>query len=279
MGQQNVIKIKSLKLGFLFSDVQPPTIDFCRSPPIFLADPGGGAISAAHDIEWDEPIFHDNDRKAPEIHKSRGFGTFPLGRTMVEYRARDKTGNEARCQIEIEVQENFCSAAPPPSPLNGHRNCTENPDQVFCSLSCSEGYGFALNPEEDYFCNKYAGSPIQDGDEDNSRIWYPKTNPFPFPDCSVVSHSKMIMTPAVISFGILEKKRKRKNDPEDKWRDFEQEEEEEEEEDICNDMFFLRQVRDFFSSFEQGPVSPPTIDGVSDHPSFFIYPADPRGIT
>ena len=36
----------------------------------------------------------------------------------------------------------------PPDPINGHRNCTEANDAVYCSLSCMDGYAFAMHPSE-----------------------------------------------------------------------------------------------------------------------------------
>ena len=37
-------------------DVEPPVVDFCESPPEFITD------TEDVEIEWDEPIFHDNSR-------------------------------------------------------------------------------------------------------------------------------------------------------------------------------------------------------------------------
>ncbi len=56
--------------------------------------------------------------------------------------------------------------------------------------------------------------------------WGPPTNPFPFPDCSVVSHSRMLYTPSFFSFGILQKK---DSDIGHQGND-------------CEDPFFLKQV-------------------------------------
>ena len=58
----------------------------------------------------------------------------------------------------------------PPDPLNGKVNCTEAENGVFCTLSCNEGYGFALKTPPFYFC-------AYDG------IWQPSEY-LPFPDCS-----------------------------------------------------------------------------------------------
>ena len=36
----------------------------------------------------------------------------------------------------------------PPDPINGHRNCTEANNAVYCSLSCMDGYAFAIHPSQ-----------------------------------------------------------------------------------------------------------------------------------
>lgn len=56
-------------------------------------------------------------------------------------------------------------------PINGAANCTENPEAIFCTLTCDDGYAFAMRPRQDYFC-------AYDG------VWLPNDNPMPFPDCS-----------------------------------------------------------------------------------------------
>lgn len=54
-------KKESQKSFFKIPDREPPVIDFCQSPPIFLVD-SSDDISRGFitDIEWSEPIFHDN---------------------------------------------------------------------------------------------------------------------------------------------------------------------------------------------------------------------------
>ena len=36
----------------------------------------------------------------------------------------------------------------PSDPINGHRNCTLNDEAVYCSLSCMDGYAFAIQPSQ-----------------------------------------------------------------------------------------------------------------------------------
>ena len=71
---------------------------------------------------------------------------------------KNKFASEHACQLPVD-------------PVNGNKNCSENPDVVYCTLTCHEGYAFAMRPSQDYFCN-YDG------------VWLPNDNPLPFPDCS-----------------------------------------------------------------------------------------------
>ena len=65
--------------------------------------------------------------------------------------------------------EHACSL--PIDPINGYANCTEDPEAVFCTFTCEDGYAFAMRPEQDYFC-------AYDG------VWRPDNSPLNFPDCS-----------------------------------------------------------------------------------------------
>ena len=76
-------------------------VDFCQSPPPFLADTGATRVRG---LEWDEPIFHDNSNGKVRVTKSHTFGDFPVGVTSVTYVARDEAGNKAMCEINITVQ-------------------------------------------------------------------------------------------------------------------------------------------------------------------------------
>ena len=51
--------------------------------------------------------------------------------------------------------------------------------------------------------------------------WLPETNPMPFPDCSVVTHSNVMMTPSKLTFDITE---------------------DEDSDSVCDDPFFLKEV-------------------------------------
>ena len=51
------------KLLSHFSDVEPPVVDFCESPPIFLVQNSDDLAREKAEVEWDPPIFHDNSLK------------------------------------------------------------------------------------------------------------------------------------------------------------------------------------------------------------------------
>ena len=55
MVKQNYLLI-SIYFFVFFSDVEPPVVDYCESPPEFITD------TEDVEIDWDEPIFHDNSR-------------------------------------------------------------------------------------------------------------------------------------------------------------------------------------------------------------------------
>ncbi len=83
-------------------DDQKPVVDFCASPPPFLIN---GDSDVATDVEWDEPIFHDNDpSKELNITSTRKFGDFSLGDTRLRYTAIDAAGNQAHCDIVVSVK-------------------------------------------------------------------------------------------------------------------------------------------------------------------------------
>ncbi|KAK8726504.1 hypothetical protein OTU49_010282 [Cherax quadricarinatus] len=161
----------SCQFSITVVDEEAPRVDWCDSPPIFLSH------EEDVDVYWEEPIFSDNSGKAVQVTRSQEPGQFPQGDTMVEYWAVDEAGNVASCNITITVQKHACQL--PVDPINGAANCTENPEAVFCTLTCDDGYAFAMRPRQDYFC-------AYDG------IWLPDDNPMPFPDCSVTSISNTI---------------------------------------------------------------------------------------
>ena len=146
----------------ILSDTQPPVVDFCESPPEFITD------TEDVDIEWDEPIFHDNSRETLSISQTHTFGRFKFGETDIVYIASDSSGNTAECKITVSLQSKSnisvrrtlkfyvaCTGHPctvPNDPINGHRNCTEDKHAVQCTLACEDGFAFAFRPTGDYFC-------------------------------------------------------------------------------------------------------------------------------
>ncbi|TRY75103.1 hypothetical protein TCAL_09357 [Tigriopus californicus] len=204
-------------------DTQAPTVDFCRSPPPFLTQPG---LGHADDIEWDEPIFHDNSLGPLRVNQTKEFGRYMLGTTQVIYSAQDEAGNEAVCKLDISVQEDFCQS--PPDPIYGHKNCSDSIDRVICSLSCHHGYAFALNPDSYYFCEKY--NTVKE-------VWLPETNPRPFPECSIISHSRLLVTPGQVAFNVLQKRKKKEKEKQRQEMEMEQGPD-----SVCSDQFFLSQV-------------------------------------
>ncbi|XP_063877551.1 sushi, von Willebrand factor type A, EGF and pentraxin domain-containing protein 1-like isoform X4 [Scylla paramamosain] len=161
----------SCKFSITVLDEEAPRVDWCESPPIFLSH------EEDVDVYWEEPIFSDNSGKEVQVTRSLDPGRFPQGDTLVEYLAMDEAGNTASCNITITVQKHACQL--PVDPINGAANCTENPSAIFCTLTCYDGYAFAMRPQQDYFC-------AYDG------VWLPDDNPMPFPDCSVTSVSNSI---------------------------------------------------------------------------------------
>ncbi|CAL4065422.1 unnamed protein product, partial [Meganyctiphanes norvegica] len=176
-------------------DVEPPRVDWCDSPPTFLAE------TDEVDVYWEEPSFTDNSGGIVKMSRTRDPGRFPQGETEVVYWAEDSYGNKASCNITIDVQKHACSL--PVDPINGQSDCTEDPGAVYCSLTCQEGYAFAMRPKQDYFC-------AYDG------LWLPDNNPMPFPDCSVSSVSNTIAQTGELAM--------------------------EDDASVCDDIFFLAQV-------------------------------------
>ncbi|GFX48363.1 sushi, von Willebrand factor type A, EGF and pentraxin domain-containing protein 1 [Trichonephila clavipes] len=159
-------------------DVEPPTVDRCVSPSTFLSR----VLPVV--VTWEEPLFSDNSGKPVSIWRSHEKpASFPLGTTDVIYEVKDESGNNNTCVITITVQEHACAF--PADPMNGKANCTEAENGVFCSLTCNEGYGFALKTPPFYFC-------AYDG------IWKPAEY-LPFPDCSITFFSNAIYKIGTVS--------------------------------------------------------------------------------
>lgn len=58
------------------------------------------------EVEWDSPIAKDNSDDEPVVtHFGKGPGDeFNEGYHAVEYKARDKAGNSARCMFQVNVK-------------------------------------------------------------------------------------------------------------------------------------------------------------------------------
>ncbi len=84
---------------------------------------------------------------ASSSHISRG--GFPNKKSNVK---KQKQGVFAFVSLALGA-EHMCHSGP--DPLHGHRNCSETEAAVTCSLACEDGYAFALNPQQDYFCQKF----------------------------------------------------------------------------------------------------------------------------
>lgn len=166
-------------------DNQPPRVDQCESPPTFLLR------DRDTNVVWDDPVFSDNSGKAPIVERSHDPGPFPLGETEVIYTAEDESGNNSTCTLIIRVQEHACHL--PTDPIHGQANCSKQPEAVYCSLTCHDGYAFAMPPPRNYFC-AYDGQ------------WLPSENPLPFPDCSVTTHSDALIQDGIMRLGGDEEK-------------------------------------------------------------------------
>ncbi|XP_013383226.1 sushi, von Willebrand factor type A, EGF and pentraxin domain-containing protein 1 [Lingula anatina] len=158
-------------------DEEPPRLDRCISPPPVVS------TQREHYVEWVEPLFSDNSQEDLTIKSSHKPGMFKLGKTEVFYTAYDPSGNKNNCTLEIIVQEHKCTV--PPSPVNGNVNCKENQNNIHCTLSCMDGYGFAIVPPESYSCHFDEGR------------WSPSDK---MPDCSEKKMSNNVIQPARITY-------------------------------------------------------------------------------
>ncbi|CAH2293998.1 sushi, von Willebrand factor type A, EGF and pentraxin domain-containing 1 [Pelobates cultripes] len=147
------------------TDVDPPVIDRCRSPP---------AIQATDDLQsatWEEPQFSDNSGSPLIITKTHSPGDlFPHGETIVQYTAMDPSGNRRTCEIHVIIKGSPCEI--PSTPHNGEFICSKDADGVNCSLVCQEGYAVAEGSVQNFYC------ALSDG------LWRP---PYPseWPECSI----------------------------------------------------------------------------------------------
>ncbi|KAJ1059271.1 hypothetical protein K5549_008072 [Capra hircus] len=82
-----------------YLDVEPPSIDWCRSPPPVQVS------EKEHAVTWDEPQFSDNSGAVLTVTRSHTPGDlFPQGETVVRYTATDPSGNNRTCDIHIVVK-------------------------------------------------------------------------------------------------------------------------------------------------------------------------------
>nr|KAF6332190.1 sushi, von Willebrand factor type A, EGF and pentraxin domain containing 1 [Pipistrellus kuhlii] len=146
-------------------DVEPPSIDRCRSPPPIQIS------EKQHSATWDEPQFSDNSGAVLVITRSHTPGDlFPQGETVVQYTATDPSGNKRTCDIHIVIKGSPCEI--PFTPVNGDFICTQDSAGVNCTLSCLEGYDFTEGSMEKYYC------AYEDG------IWKPPYST-EWPDCAI----------------------------------------------------------------------------------------------
>ncbi|KAF4019587.1 hypothetical protein G4228_011363 [Cervus hanglu yarkandensis] len=146
-------------------DVEPPSIDWCRSPPPVQVS------EKEHAATWDEPQFSDNSGAVLTITRSHTPGDlFPHGETIVRYTATDPSGNNRSCDIHIVVKGSPCEV--PFTPVNGDFVCTQDSTGVNCTLSCLEGYDFTEGSTDKYYC------AYEDG------IWKPPYST-EWPDCAI----------------------------------------------------------------------------------------------
>ncbi|EGW02022.1 Sushi, von Willebrand factor type A, EGF and pentraxin domain-containing protein 1 [Cricetulus griseus] len=146
-------------------DVEPPVIDWCRSPPPIQV------VEKEHSASWDEPQFSDNSGAELVITRSHTQGDlFPHGETVVWYTATDPSGNNRTCDIHIVIKGSPCEV--PFTPINGDFVCAQDSAGVNCTLSCREGYDFTEGSTEKYYC------AFEDG------IWRPPYST-EWPDCAI----------------------------------------------------------------------------------------------
>uniref|UniRef100_A0A480LQ43 Sushi, von Willebrand factor type A, EGF and pentraxin domain-containing protein 1 n=1 Tax=Sus scrofa TaxID=9823 RepID=A0A480LQ43_PIG len=146
-------------------DVEPPSIDRCRSPPPIQVS------EKEHPATWDEPQFSDNSGAMLAVTRSHSPGDlFPHGETVVRYTATDPSGNNRTCDIHIVIKGSPCEV--PFTPINGDFICTQDNTGVNCTLSCLEGYDFTEGSTDKYYC------AYEDG------IWRPPYST-EWPDCAI----------------------------------------------------------------------------------------------
>ena len=118
-------------LFYFFVDVEPPVVDFCESPPIFLVKNERDLARNKAQVEWDPPIFHDNSlgdalNVTLSIHGQSASDLktkhiLPIGKTTeIIYEVSDSAGNNAQCQMEITLQGTIGIRAPKKAIVTTH---------------------------------------------------------------------------------------------------------------------------------------------------------------
>ena len=103
-------------------DREPPTVDFCSSPPVYLVDNLDDLKLGRALVDWSDPVFHDNSRQPLTTARTivtstqssggkvlddsgKSIGLFPIGETsQVLYKVTDASGNNASCTLNITLQ-------------------------------------------------------------------------------------------------------------------------------------------------------------------------------
>ena len=107
----------------IISDREPPTVDYCSSPPVYLIDNEDDIGRGRALVDWSDPVFHDNSRtplttartivtksqeRQLEPDNGKSIGLFPIGETsQVLYTVTDASGNNASCTLNITLQGKY----------------------------------------------------------------------------------------------------------------------------------------------------------------------------
>ncbi|PWA28849.1 hypothetical protein CCH79_00012875 [Gambusia affinis] len=118
----------------------------------------GGVLPQVEEFKYLGILFTNEGRREREIQSGRLTVTsshrlgslFPVGETVVQYTATDTAGNSRVCNLTITVQGSTCEQ--PYVPVNGEFICSEEEEGVNCTLQCKEGYSFAQDAVQSYFC-------------------------------------------------------------------------------------------------------------------------------
>lgn len=120
---------------FIIADEEPPTVENCMDPPVYLSTNSRGA----ENVTWDEPRFRDNSGKKVTVIKNYQQGSFfSIGQTQIVYNATDSSYNSIGCIMNITVV-NTCERYPTFS--NGQTNCNKIDKESYrCLITCDKGH-------------------------------------------------------------------------------------------------------------------------------------------